>query len=31
VTHNLALAKMADRIIELRDGKIYNPSEGQHS
>jgi len=31
VTHNPALAKMADRIIELRDGKIDNPSKGQHS
>jgi len=28
VTHNLALAKMADRIIELRDGKIYNHGQG---
>jgi putative ABC transport system ATP-binding protein len=28
VTHNLALAKMADRIIELRDGKIYDPAQG---
>jgi len=25
VTHNPVLAKMADRIIELRDGRIYNP------
>jgi ABC-type lipoprotein export system ATPase subunit len=27
VTHNLGLAKMADRIIELRDGRIYNSSQ----
>ena len=27
VTHNPSLAKMADRIIELRDGKIYNPAQ----
>jgi putative ABC transport system ATP-binding protein len=27
VTHNPALARMGDRIVELRDGKIYNPPE----
>jgi putative ABC transport system ATP-binding protein len=27
VTHNPALSRMADRIVELRDGKIYNPPE----
>jgi putative ABC transport system ATP-binding protein len=26
VTHNPALARMADRIVELRDGKIFNPA-----
>ena len=29
VTHNPSLAGMAHRVIELRDGKIYDPPEGR--